>query len=390
MALPGGRLAFERAIRYSSLPAPARHLALTIATWADIGSGVIPERFQPSLSTLAEATGLGVSTVKRHLGTLETEGWLRRERPEIERAQKEHARTKYALAIPASPQEHGPERAMPSPERAMGMAHSEPGHGPERAKARPTAGHKSPLNAVESPGSTSSSPADPEPTAPSVSAGVTDGGGGSDLRSIAEHITAHLDYRGKPPDKRQRKTIRDRLVAALAAGWTVKGLAVYLDLGDAKVDSPAAVYAHRLRPDVIPDAEPMPAAAARGGVFGELPTAAEIEALTVADVFGTSQRDTADGGMWERAAARARQRMGGTPKLRGHQPFQCPPPSAYTHGFGGEPAVPAGGADTPWCGEPDCDPVTRFRDADAGNGLKVSVRCPKCHPASIRDAAHPA
>ena len=36
----------------------------------------------------------------------------------------------------------------------------------------------------------------------------------------------------------------------------------------------------------------------------------------------------------------------------------------------------------PWCGGWDCDPVTRTRDRDIGNGLKVSEPCPECHPAS--------
>jgi hypothetical protein len=149
----GGRLAFERAIRYSSLPAPARHLALTIATWADIETGVIPERFQPSLSTLAEATGMGVSTVKRQLTVLEVEGWTARDRPEQDRARREHARTQYLLQIPA---EHGPERAMPRPRKSQA-------HGPERAKARPTAGHKSSCSTGEYQPPSPPPPPKPEP-----------------------------------------------------------------------------------------------------------------------------------------------------------------------------------------------------------------------------------
>jgi hypothetical protein len=44
-------------------------------------------------------------------------------------------------------------------------------------------------------------------------------------------------------------------------------------------------------------------------------------------------------------------------------------------------------ADTPpHCGHIDCDPLTRTRDEDAPNGLRVSVRCPECHP-SRKDTA---
>ncbi|MET7781519.1 helix-turn-helix domain-containing protein [Streptomyces mirabilis] len=94
-----GRLEFERAIRRSDLPPPSRHLALTIATWADMDTGLIPERFQPSLSTLEEATGLTRKTVRTHLDTLEARGWIVRDRPELKKAQVEHARTHYFLAL---------------------------------------------------------------------------------------------------------------------------------------------------------------------------------------------------------------------------------------------------------------------------------------------------
>ncbi|WP_236574626.1 helix-turn-helix domain-containing protein [Nocardiopsis sp. FR26] len=73
------RLAYERAIRRSGLPAPARHLALTVATWADITTGIIPTRFMPSVNTLVEATGQSKPTVKRHLKILVAEGWMIRE-----------------------------------------------------------------------------------------------------------------------------------------------------------------------------------------------------------------------------------------------------------------------------------------------------------------------
>jgi hypothetical protein len=95
LRLTGGRLAYERAIRYSSLPAPARHLALTIATWADIETGLIPDRFQPSQSTLEEATGLSRGAVFKHSKLLEAEGWLIREA-----GGGRSNRTKHFLRIP--------------------------------------------------------------------------------------------------------------------------------------------------------------------------------------------------------------------------------------------------------------------------------------------------
>lgn len=141
---------------------------------------------------------------------------------------------------------------------------------------------------------TSSSPAEPVDTEPPAEPEVVDGGGGgSDLRSIAVEIARGLDYRGQIADKRQRQTIETRLVAALAAGHSVEWLTVYLDLGDAQVRSAASVYAARLAPDRLPDPEPLPVRpAARGGIWGDLPTAAEIQAATIDSVFACSQRRT--------------------------------------------------------------------------------------------------
>lgn len=403
-ALLGGRLAFERAIRRSGLPAPARHVALTVATWADIASGVIPERFQPSLSTIAEATGMGVTTVKRHLSVLEQEGWLLRDRPEIALARREHARTKYALTIPPSADGHGPERTMPKPGEGHAMGQNGPGHSPEETGARSAAGHKSPCSSDESPVNTTTSPAGQSeaPATTDPSATDEDGGGGSiSSRSTAEEITAALDYRGRPPDKRQRQTITDRLTAALDDGWTLDALAVHLDLGTAPVNYAAGVYMHRLQPENLDDARAtLLSARPSGGTRGAMPTAEDYESATLESVLGDGKPA---GGAWEQATERARQRTGG------YRPFECPPASAYTdRGFGdgtdgrvagwmdlsrklpghkpytndawSEPADPAAAAKIPHCGDWDCDPRTRLRDHDEGNGLKSSTLCPKCHP----------
>jgi hypothetical protein len=110
--------------------------------------------------------------------------------------------------------------------------------------------------------------------------------------------------------------------------------------------------------------------------------------MTVDSVFGTG-RDTADGGLWERAMQRASQRMGAGPRpgtdttvagwgdvarqLRTeHKP--------YSNDAWSQPADPIEAAGVPWCEDLDCDPRTRLRDEDAGNGLKVSQLCAKCHP----------
>jgi len=94
--LPGGRLMYERGIRYSNLPAPSRHLALTIATWADVETGIIPARFQPAKGVLEEATGLSRGAIVKHLNLLEEQGWISRET-----GGGAGRRTKFRLRIPA-------------------------------------------------------------------------------------------------------------------------------------------------------------------------------------------------------------------------------------------------------------------------------------------------
>lgn len=93
--LNGGRLKYERGIRYSDLPAPARHLALTLATWADIETGIIPDRFQPAKETLEQATGLSRGAVFKHLNTLDDAGWISREV-----GGGRNRRTRFTLRIP--------------------------------------------------------------------------------------------------------------------------------------------------------------------------------------------------------------------------------------------------------------------------------------------------
>ena len=136
------RFAYERAIRRSGLPARARHIALTLATWADVTTCVIPDRYMPSLATLSEATGMGKSTIARYLPVLEDEGWIaRRQRTGADRAN--HEITHYTLLIPASAQAEEPEEEV-VPERDKGLSQSGTRVVPERDKGCPGAGHKSP------------------------------------------------------------------------------------------------------------------------------------------------------------------------------------------------------------------------------------------------------
>jgi hypothetical protein len=239
---------------------------------------------------------------------------------------------------------------------------------------------------------TTSSPTGPSSSAP-AEPGVTEGGGGGPLdesRSTAEYIAGALDYRGKVPDRQQRQKLTDLLAAALKSGWTMGGLALYLDLGEARVDSPAAVYAHRLHPDRLPAAEPVAAPPVAAGVRGPVSSAAEIESATLQDVFGPDRPAVV--GAWEAAEARARQRLavgasrGGTDdRVAGwdavsRQLAARGPHQPYSNDAWSAPAIAAEVAQVPWCGDLECDPVSRTRDVDQPGGLKSSTYCHKCHP----------
>lgn len=213
--------------------------------------------------------------------------------------------------------------------------------------------------------STSSSPAG------ELSPAVTDGGGGGDsffegpigvgpsagqgvavappsveLHPQAEPLVAALDFRGRPPGSKQRGRLVASVAAALDVGWVEQDLKTYLDLGGAAVNSAAAVYAHRLAADELPD----PAAfreAARRPLEG-----------TDAIVIG-----------WMDLA-----RQSGP-----HRPYQDSWRRLEEEGRNG--SRPQGWETVSHCGDEDCDEVTRRRDETGHDGLPTTTLCQRCHPA---------
>jgi hypothetical protein len=93
----------QRAVMRSTLPAPARLIVFALCARADYKTGVVPDEHTPSLTDLCRDTGLSRSAVATHLNTLETLGWVDRERPEVVKARTEGARTGYRVAPGASP-----------------------------------------------------------------------------------------------------------------------------------------------------------------------------------------------------------------------------------------------------------------------------------------------
>lgn len=126
----------ERAVLRSDLPPLARHLMLTLLTYTDSGGVQVSQRYGPSLTALAGATGLGRSTVARELNRLEEGGWMLRARPEVEDARANGARTGYTLCPgPGSPTAGlgGPGAGLPVvPERDGGSPGA--GHSPEASR----------------------------------------------------------------------------------------------------------------------------------------------------------------------------------------------------------------------------------------------------------------
>ncbi|WP_194522387.1 helix-turn-helix domain-containing protein [Cellulosimicrobium sp. JZ28] len=99
MAAMTQRFEWERALLASDLPGPARLVGLVLATMTDADLS-IPDRFSPSLTTLAARCGQSRSTTANYLNRLEAAGWVNRARPTVEAARTEHARTGYRLRLP--------------------------------------------------------------------------------------------------------------------------------------------------------------------------------------------------------------------------------------------------------------------------------------------------
>jgi hypothetical protein len=178
-----------KAIRASDLPAPARLVMFVLADVAETGTAEIPEQFTPSLRVLGLETGLGESTVKRHLKELEADGWVIRHRPTVEGARYRSERTRYRLSIPGW--------VDPGPRAGYGRAHSEPGLGPERATSGPTVGPlKEELNQANLDQSEQPSAAPERP----------------DVEQLCAHLADRIEGNGS---KRPKITVRWRDAARL-------------------------------------------------------------------------------------------------------------------------------------------------------------------------------
>lgn len=92
-----------KAVRASTMPAPSRHIVMTLASLADVETGVVPERYAPSITDLVKMTGLGRSTVTEHLNAVEDSKWVERDRPSAYDARVNKATTQYRVCVGVSP-----------------------------------------------------------------------------------------------------------------------------------------------------------------------------------------------------------------------------------------------------------------------------------------------
>lgn len=240
---------------------------------------------------------------------------------------------------------------------------------------------------------TTTSPAEPPADVPPPTPEATNGGGGGNsLRETAIHIAASLDYQGKPPTRKQRQTIEDRLVVFLDAGWTMEDLVIHLDLTGQVIRYAPAVYIDRLDPVELSGRRPSLAAPApsRGGALGRVATAEEIRAVTLDSLFSDGQ-SAGPALSWAEAQANARQRVGvgaggGTDGnvagwMNLSRDFAAKEPhKPYSDDTWRRPATPEEAARYPWCGDLECHEATRMRDGMGDDGLPNVAQCHKCHP----------
>jgi hypothetical protein len=119
------RWEFERAVLASDLPAPARLVLLTLAVLANWPGGRVPAQYGPSLTRLAELSGLSRRSVVNHLDAVEktrqSDGWVTRSRPTVADARSKKERTQYQLSIPSGAA-RAPETDVPGPLASAAVA----------------------------------------------------------------------------------------------------------------------------------------------------------------------------------------------------------------------------------------------------------------------------
>lgn len=247
----------------------------------------LPPGTKVDIRSLAADNPEGRAAIAGYMNELETEHYLVRSRTQGERGRfvtkttiheepQDPASLPASLPKPWSKAKKEPRGHLASvPETPAAPEFSQVGPNPvppdfggpnfgEPGPGRPDAGEAG-VNPYKELGErTSSSPVREDQQATTVAEEQQGGGGGDDASQPEEQNNAaaefvdRLPYRGRIPGPRQRQHLVQRVGEALAAGWTEFALRVQMTEETDSAKSLAAVYRHRLAPEHLPPAPPLP------------------------------------------------------------------------------------------------------------------------------------
>lgn len=322
------RFEFERAIRRSGLPPLARLIALTIATWADAETGSIARKNQPAQSVLLEATGMSKSSFLTHRKTLLDEGWVKCVSPDKIKAQKEHAQNVYSIHIPDGKAGSGDDLAFLG-EVGHGSIWARSGGDPARSNQNGT----SPDRARS----------------------------GGDLGLGREATQPKTDEVGYAQEKLGRLPTTRVLSSTSTSSSPVP---------DDEERSEKRI------PRAFDYCQPLVRAMTDAGLV----VSWQMQAEDWQSIARVLERAGIEAMVDFALGARSRDRISYARfYLKGW--LGLPPKSTKPRD---SPASAA--ARPPYCGDPDCDEITRMRQREDDNGLRSLYPCPDCHP-SRKDSA---
>lgn len=232
----------------------------------------------PSEQRLADACGTSLSTVARQKRSLKAKSLLKSVR-RINPRTGEPITNLTRLNLPLLESMRRPERSYDD-DMVQQITFEEECTGPDLLKCHsdrypPSDRQAPPAKMAGTPGqsdrqnliepSVETSPPPPRTPLELVpSPAEAQGGGGGEApqregnNSAAAAFVDRLPYRGKMPNKQQRSRLITGVSAALAAGWTELSLRAELTEETKSAESLTAVYLHRLKPEILPAAPPLP------------------------------------------------------------------------------------------------------------------------------------